>query len=100
MGDMTPDEVGRIAKGLTRAQIDVLRSSIRDPRRHGPYHMYRTRSNSLQSVLAMARRGMIERSEYGDGWEFFERGRQALGGMMILTPLGLAVRAIIAGESK
>lgn len=95
-----PSEIARIAKGLTKAQREVMLSSIHDPARHGPYHIYRPRANSLQSVLAMARQGMIARYDDDTAYEFFERRASALGGMMILTPLGISVRKYLEGGEE
>lgn len=95
---MHPD-IAEIARGLTEQARAILSSSWHDPRRHGPYHVYVQRPNSLQSVLALARRGLIARNEDVEGaYEFFERGKMT--GYMQLTPLGRSLRDHLLSKDK
>lgn len=86
---MTPRE---IARSLTYAQAMVMTSMRQDEQRHGPYHLYRPRSNSLTSCLALANRGLIARDESGyvDAFERRGGGRSKVG-YAVLTPLGVEV---------
>jgi len=59
MPDTTPEEIARIAEGLTEAQQRALLSVRQDPPRHAPYHIFHNTKENRAAWRAMLKIGFV-----------------------------------------
>ena len=90
MPDPTPDDIARIAEGLTVVQQRALLSVRQDPPRHAPYHIFHNTKENRAAWRAMLKIGFV--TEEHPGYDLvYQRGKPI--GLVGISPLGLAVRA-------
>ena len=94
---MTDHSIEQIAAKLTEAQRSALTACFQDRRRHAPYHVFPNNFSNRRAFRDLIVGGFVS----GDDGGFdlvIHRGRAIA--MVILSPLGLAVRAHLMEEGR
>ena len=86
-------EAEKIAKGLTKAQREAIRGLWQDAARHAPYHQFRSTPANRKAWRELMQVGVVNQEDGGFDL-LIVRGRPVAS--VVLSPLGLAVRGVIA----